>query len=48
MTQQQVAEKTGIKQPAIACMENGGREPQLSTMLRLFDTLGYDLKPFLK
>lgn len=48
MTQQQVAEKTGINQPAIARMENGGREPQLSTMLRLFDALGYDLKPVLK
>ena len=48
MTQQQIAEKTGINQPAIARMENGGREPQLSTMLRLFDALGYDLKPVLK
>ncbi len=48
MTQQQVADKTGINQPAIARMENGGREPQLSTMLRLFDALGYDLKPVLK
>lgn len=48
MTQQQVAEKSGINQPAIARMENGGREPQLSTMLRLFAAVGYDLKPVLK
>lgn len=48
MTQQQVAEKTGINQPSIARMENGGRAPQLSTILRLFDAVGYKLKPSLK
>lgn len=48
MTQQQVADKTGINQPSIARMENGGRAPQLSTILRLFDAVGYNLKPVLK
>lgn len=48
MTQQQVADKTGINQPSIARMENGGRAPQLSTILRLFDAVGYSLKPVLK
>lgn len=48
MTQQQVAQKTGINQPSIARMENGGRAPQLATMLRLFDAVGYELKPVSK
>ena len=48
MTQQQVADKTGINQSSIARMENGGRAPQLATILRLFDAVGYDLKPVAK
>lgn len=48
MTQQQVAQKTGINQPSIARMENGGRAPQLATMLRLFAAVGYELKPISK
>ncbi|MDD6153471.1 MAG: helix-turn-helix domain-containing protein [Elusimicrobia bacterium] len=48
MTQQQVAEKTGINQSSIARMENGGRAPQLSTILRLFDAVGFQLRPVTK
>lgn len=48
MTQAQVSAKTGINQSSIARMENGGRAPQLATILRLFAAVGYQLKPVAK
>lgn len=48
ITQREVSEQTGIAQSNIAHMERGGREPQLSTIIRLFDAVGYELKPILK
>lgn len=48
ITQAQVSAKTGINQSSIARMENGGRAPQLATILRLFDAVGYSLQPVAK
>ena len=43
-TQQEIADKTGIKQSCIARMENGGRTPNLETLLQLGKALGYTLQ----
>lgn len=40
MTQKELEEKSGIKQPVIARMENGKTDPQLSTVLRILSALG--------
>lgn len=43
-TQQELADKTGIKQSCIARMENGGRTPNIETLLQLGNALGYTLQ----
>lgn len=43
-TQQELADQTGIKQSCIARMENGGRTPNIETLLQLGQALGYTLK----
>ncbi|MDO5300084.1 MAG: helix-turn-helix transcriptional regulator [Clostridia bacterium] len=44
MTQQQLAEKTGIHQADISKMERGSGNPSLRTLQRLADGLGMKLK----
>ena len=43
-TQQDIAAKTGIKQSCIARLENGGRTPNIETLLQLGNALGYTLQ----
>jgi len=43
MTQRQLAEVSGIKQPVIARMEKAVNSPQISTLLRTLAPLGYTL-----
>jgi len=42
LTQKEVAEMTGLKQPAIARIENNVNSPQLDTLIKILDAL--DLK----
>lgn len=44
MTQQQLAEKTGIAQADISKLENGSANPSLRTLRRLADGMGMQLK----
>lgn len=44
LTQQQLAEKTGIAQADISKLENGSANPSLRTLRRLADGLGMRLK----
>lgn len=44
MTQQQVADRLGMKQPSYAAIESGRREPGLGTIERLASVFG--AKPF--
>lgn len=44
MTQQELANQSGIKQPMIARIETQKSDPQLSTMLKILKTLGYRLE----
>ncbi len=39
MSQKELAELTGLKQPAIARIEKGENSPQLNTLLKLVDSL---------
>ena len=43
LTQQELANRSGIKQPVIARIETQKSDPQLSTMLKILKTLGYKL-----
>lgn len=43
MTQHELSEKTGIRQSNIARMENGGRVPNIATLIKLGRALGYNL-----
>lgn len=43
ITQKELARRTGIKQPCIARMENGGRVPNIATLIKLGRALGYNL-----
>ena len=43
ITQKELALKTGVKQPCIARMENGGRVPNIATLIKLGKALGYTL-----
>ncbi len=42
LTQKEVAKMTGLKQPAIARIENNVNSPQLDTLIKILDAL--DLK----
>ena len=44
LTQEQVAELTGIAQAEISKLENGTRNPSVKLLQRLADGLGYTLK----
>jgi ribosome-binding protein aMBF1 (putative translation factor) len=44
MSQEELAEKAGMKQPAIARIENMKVSPQVDTLLKLLYPLGYTLQ----
>ena len=44
MTQKELSEKSGIKQPSIAKLEKLNRTPQITTLIKLLYPLGYTLK----
>lgn len=44
MTQRELSEKSGIKQPSIAKIEKMKHLPQANTLIRLLYPLGYTLK----
>ncbi|MEO8479350.1 MAG: helix-turn-helix transcriptional regulator [Gemmatimonadota bacterium] len=44
LTQQQLAERAGTSQPAVARLERGGGSPSLATVRRLLDAAGFDLR----
>lgn len=44
LTQQQLSDITGIKQPAIARIENGTNSPMVSTLMKMLCSMGYTLK----
>ncbi|MBR3536636.1 MAG: XRE family transcriptional regulator [Oscillospiraceae bacterium] len=43
LTQQQLGELSGVKQPVIARMEKGSTSPQLSTVMKVLASLGMKL-----
>ena len=43
LTQAQLAELSGVKQPAIARLESMGATPKIDTLFRLLKPLGYTL-----
>jgi len=44
LTQQQLSELCGIKQPVIARLESAAHSPQINSMIRILKPLGYTLK----
>lgn len=44
ITQKQLEEMSGIKQPVISRMEKGTTDPQLSTVLKILSSLGKTIK----
>lgn len=44
LTQQQLSDISGIKQPAIARIENGTNSPMVSTLMKMLYSMGYTLK----
>ena len=44
MTQRELSERSGIKQPNIVKLENQKRSPQVYTLLRILLSMGYTLK----
>jgi len=44
LTQRDLADKTGLKQSAIARMESGGAIPRLDTVLRVALAMGFKFK----
>ena len=44
LTQRELSEKSGVKQPAIARIEKGINSPQTSTLIKLLFSMGYTLK----
>lgn len=43
LTQKQLSELCGIKQPVIARLESAAHSPQINSMLRILKPLGYTL-----
>ena len=43
LTQQEVADRTGLKQEAIARLESGKRMPRFDTLLRVSNSLNMDI-----
>ena len=44
LTQRQLSEKSGIKQPCIAKLEKCSRSPQASTLIKLLYPMGYTIR----
>ncbi len=44
LTQQELSKKSGIKQPAIAKLENLSRTPQTTTLIKLLYPMGYTIR----
>ena len=44
LTQQELADRTGIKQPQLARIESGGQLPRLDTLANLAKEAGYDVE----
>lgn len=44
LSQRQLSQKAGIKQPVIARIESRRRSPQISTLLKMLHPMGYTLK----
>jgi transcriptional regulator with XRE-family HTH domain len=44
LTQQELANRTGIKQPQLARIESGGQLPRLDTLANLAKEAGYDVE----
>ena len=44
LTQQELADKTGISQPDISKLESGNANPSLNTLRRLADAMGMRVK----
>lgn len=44
MTQTELSKRTGLKQSAIARIEGGKHLPNISTLLKILEPLGYTLK----
>lgn len=44
ITQKQLEEMSGVKQPIISRLENGTTDPQLSTLLKILGSLGKTLQ----
>lgn len=44
LSQRELSEKSGIKQPAIARIEKGHISPRVETLMRLLYSMGYTLK----
>jgi len=43
LTQKELADMCGVKQPLIARLEKGNIDPQLTTMIKILKPLGYRL-----
>lgn len=46
LTQAELAARTGLKQPNISRLEKGERNPDLDTLNKVAEALGYSLKEF--
>ncbi len=44
LSQQELSELSGVKQPNIAKLENYSRTPQITTLIKLLYPMGYTLK----
>ncbi len=44
LTQQELSEKSGVKQPSIAKIETLNRTPQTTTLIKLLYPMGYTIK----
>lgn len=44
LTQRELSEKSGVKQPIIARIERNVNSPQVSTLMKLLYSMGYTLK----